>query len=414
MSSQKIRLFELAIKSAEYGIVILDARKADLPIVVVNPATQKITGYSEKELLGKGFWALDASRPLSPEVEELRNAIRDGRSCEVILSNSRKDGSEFWEQLLLSPIRDDDVVVTYFVGLHRDVTSQVESQHELELVAQKLEASQRRYRTLFESSEDEILIHDLEGRVLDANQKAIERFGWSREEFLNLRVENLYPKEELSNSRKALQRVVDTGRHRFETQFVSRIQQVFPAEVSASLFELSGQKVVQGIIREISERKQYEKTLAEVAESAAERERQLGAILGTVGEGIVTIDSSGKIVLINPEIERIFGYSIEEIQGESLTILMPPEFRDAHKKGLQRFLKTRRAKVLGQRLELEGLRKSGERFPLELLISLTQVGGADHFTGAIRDISVRKKAEQALKQRTELLRAITRGSRRAT
>jgi PAS domain S-box-containing protein len=408
MNSEKKTVFEGAVKGSQQGVVILDARKPNQPILFANPATAEITGYSEEELLGKSLWILEQGQSSSPEISELKNAVQNGRDCEVIVEMTRKDGSRFWNHFLLSPLREDDGTLTHFAGFHRDITAQVNSMEELECATQRFESSQKRYQALFEYSDEKIIIHDLEGSIIDVNPSAIERFGWGKEEFLGRGVADLHPKEELEESRKAFEQIIENGRHRFETRFVSRDNQIFPAEVSANLFELSGKTVIQEIIREITERKRIEKALAKAGKRAAERERQLEAVLDTVGEGIVTIDSKGKIVLVNSEIERIFGHKGEDLKGKGLSALMPPEYRDAHEKGLRRFVTTRKASVLGQRVELEGLRKNGERFPLEVLISLTEVAGTDHFTGAIRDISERKRAETELKQSNQLLRAITK------
>ncbi|MCL4245676.1 MAG: PAS domain S-box protein, partial [Candidatus Dadabacteria bacterium] len=117
----------------------------------------------------------------------------------------------------------------------------------------------------------------------------------------------------------------------------------------------------------------------------------LSAVLDTVGEGIITIDSSGAVVMVNREFENIWGYGRGEVIGQNLTMLMPAEYRDAHAAGLRRYMETRTPSVLGKRLELEGLKKDGTVFPLEIDISETAVGGDLFFTAAVWDLTDFKK-----------------------
>lgn len=133
-----------------------------------------------------------------------------------------------------------------------------------------------------------------------------------------------------------------------------------------------------------------------------ESDSYLSAVLDTVGEGIITIDSSGAVVMVNREFENIWGYARNEVIGQNLTALMPEKYRAAHVAGLERYLETRTPTVLGKRIELEGLKKDGTVFPLEIYISETGVGGELFFTAAVRDITDFKKAAEGLRDETIL------------
>ncbi len=128
------------------------------------------------------------------------------------------------------------------------------------------------------------------------------------------------------------------------------------------------------------------------------------AVLDTVGEGIVTIDSEGTVIMVNREFENIWGYQRDEIIGVNLTILMPEKYRGAHKAGMKRYLSTREAVVLGRRLELEGLRKDGSVFPLEIRITETEINRDVYFTAAVRDLTDLKKAAKLLHDEAQLRR----------
>jgi PAS domain S-box-containing protein len=140
-------------------------------------------------------------------------------------------------------------------------------------------------------------------------------------------------------------------------------------------------------------------------------EEQLRAIAETAVDAIVSANSDGNITYFNRSAERIFGYNGEEVMGKPLTLIMPKRFHTAHQQGLERFLRTGEGRLLGRVLELSGITKDGQEFPLELAISHWSVAGKSFFTAVLRDISERKAADEALRQsdlmKTALLRSVS-------
>ena len=116
------RLLQRAAESVQNGILIADARKPDLPLVYANPAFSAITGYAASDVLGRNCRFLQASDNDQPGLAALRAALADGREVSVVLRNYRRDGSLFWNELLVAPVRDDDGQLTHFVGVQQDVT----------------------------------------------------------------------------------------------------------------------------------------------------------------------------------------------------------------------------------------------------------------------------------------------------
>ena len=133
-------------------------------------------------------------------------------------------------------------------------------------------------------------------------------------------------------------------------------------------------------------------------EALTNSKAQLGAVLNTVAEGIINIDSDGTIVMVNQEVQDVFGYQQEELVGNNLQVLMPGKYRELHAAGLKRYIDTGIAHILGRGLELEGLKKDGSTFPLEVRITETKIGEHLFYTGAVRDITERKKLEADLIQ----------------
>jgi len=132
------------------------------------------------------------------------------------------------------------------------------------------------------------------------------------------------------------------------------------------------------------------------------------AILETALDCIITIDCQGIVLDWNPAAERTFGYSLREALGHEMSeLIIPARFREMHRGGLARAVETGTDVLKGRRLELSAVRKNGEEFPVELAITRIAAGLTPLFTGHIRDISERKKAEWELQESQRLLSSIT-------
>ncbi|QXP90991.1 PAS domain S-box protein [Methylococcus capsulatus] len=135
----ELRVRNRAIESASVGINIADAQTKGLPNVYINPALSAITGYSKEELLHHSMRMLQGAGTDPASVEEIREAIRAGRSCRLTIRNYRKDGMPFWNELLISPVKDEAGVITHYIGIQTDVTElrrAEEERHELEIAKQ--------------------------------------------------------------------------------------------------------------------------------------------------------------------------------------------------------------------------------------------------------------------------------------
>jgi two-component system, LuxR family, sensor kinase FixL len=148
----------------------------------------------------------------------------------------------------------------------------------------------------------------------------------------------------------------------------------------------------------VTERRQAE-------QAVRESEERLKAIVETAADAIITIDERGIIDSINPATERMFGYTQEELIGRNIKLLMPPPYCDEHDEYLARYLKTGEAKIIGIGREVEGRRKDGSIFPVDLAVSELHDRTGRLFTGIIRDITERK-ANQARLVQSERLAAL--------
>lgn len=123
-------------------------------------------------------------------------------------------------------------------------------------------------------------------------------------------------------------------------------------------------------------------------------------------DGIVTTDDEGNILFFNKIIKNMFGYSSNELTGKNLTILMPDEFKKHYLMQLKEYKKTGKHKLLGKTVQTTGLKKDGTTFPFEMSLSAWKSDVTTYFSAIIRDISERRKSEEAVKKSEEKYRYI--------
>ncbi|VVB92672.1 Methyl sulfide methyltransferase-associated sensor [uncultured archaeon] len=191
---------------------------------------------------------------------------------------------------------------------------------------------------------------------------------------------------------------VDFGKGKLDTRV--DIKSRDEVGVLAACFNQMAERLEQGL----EERKKAEGVLRESEEKF--RTIAVGAL-----DAIISMDEHGRIYYLNPAGERIFGYTAEEVTGKELhTLLVPEKYHDAYKKGFEDFKATGKGRFIGQIIEISALRKDGTEFPVEMSISALQIQDKWHAVGIIRDITERKRAEEALKGSEERYRLLAEGA----
>src|SRR5205823_4802735 len=156
----------------------------------------------------------------------------------------------------------------------------------------------------------------------------------------------------------------------------------------------------EGSLEDITTRKEAEHSLRE-------SEARKGSILNSALDAIITINDHGRITEFNAAAEKIFGRARAEVMGNELAeVIIPPSLRDKHRRGLERFLAGGQATMLGNRVEIMAMRADGKEFPVELAITKVSLDGPPMFTGFVRDITERRRAEKQLRDSREQLRAL--------
>ncbi len=168
---RELRLLQRAVEAdAAMPVVVTDALHADEPIVYVNPAFERLTGYPRREAIGRNCrFLLDPSRE-QPELPALRAALAEGRPCTVVLANRRRDGSGFLNEVSIVPIRDAKGTVVQHIGTLTDVT-------ERERDAERLRLSEELYRSVATTISDGLLVVGADGRIVTGNPATAEMLG---------------------------------------------------------------------------------------------------------------------------------------------------------------------------------------------------------------------------------------------
>lgn len=121
------KLLQLTIEASNDGIVVAEQEGDDSILIYANPAFERLTGYSADEILYRDCRFLQADDRKQPGVQAIRQAIREKRPCREVVRNYRKDGSVFWNELSITPVFNEADELTYFIGIQKDVTAQVEA-----------------------------------------------------------------------------------------------------------------------------------------------------------------------------------------------------------------------------------------------------------------------------------------------
>ncbi|MGC1161740.1 MAG: PAS domain S-box protein [Candidatus Sulfotelmatobacter sp.] len=185
-----------------------------------------------------------------------------------------------------------------------------------------------------------------------------------------------------------------------EARLLSRQKQV-ASELDQRIMQRTAELAAanEELKKELAERRLVEEKLGQEERQLKRSEVRKAAIVDSALDCIVTIDHEGCITEFNPAAEHTFGYRRDEVLGRHLAdVIIPPSLRERHRQGFARYLATGEARVLGKRIEMTAVRADGSEFPVELAIARIPLDGPPSFTGCLRDITERKRAEHELRR----------------
>lgn len=348
--------------------------------IYVNEKWMEYSGLTLEEVMGEGW-----IRAVHPEDRELllqnwydKKAIKSESSSEYRLVDS--NGRVRWVSGKAVPLYDNEGILTGYLGTISDITQE-------KLALESLKESEEKYRTLVEQATDGIFIAGSDGRFIVVNSSGCAMAQYSLEEMLGKTIYDLVDPDELAqnpfhfsemNSDKGV--IVERKMRRKDGTLVD-------IEVNAKF--LSDNRFL-AFIRDITTRKK-----AEAAMKASEETRRL--IMNSALDAIICMDTAGLVTVWTKQAEKIFGWTESEMIGTQLSdSIIPEQYRKVHQNGLKRYLETGHGPVLNRMIEINGLNRKGEEFPVELSIVPVLQGDFQFFCAYIRDITERKKAEEEI------------------
>ena len=283
----------------------------------VNDALCKFLGYSNRELLIKNFDITTDKQTKNIVYKTFNKVFRTEIRQNIFqFPVFRKNGEQAFFETSVYLKYNPKGKKSGFYGIVRDITERkkeedleekfkIELTQKVRLRTKELEESQEKYRNLFQHSNDGIFLHDLNGNIIEANQKVMEYFGYTKEEILSLNISQLHPTSELVESKKAFEEITKKGFVVFEINFKKKNGETFPAEVSSSLFTIGEETFIQGEVRDITFRKQAERNLID-------SEEKYRNMINNLDLGFYQVNWEGNLLNYNPAFSYLLGFDPTE------------------------------------------------------------------------------------------------------
>ena len=421
----------------------------DLTIVAVSDAYLRATMTKREEILGKGIFEVFPDNPAESEATGVRNlraslerVLRDKVSDTMAVQkyDIRKPVSEggafeerFWSPIN-SPVFDAGKNLAYIIHRVEDVTDFVrakrdESQQQkaaedlraqarqmeseiflrarevqeanrlLEVANQELLRSEQRFRSLVSVVKDyAIFMVDAEGRVTTWNEGAERIKGYKAEEIIGKHFSQFYAEEDRRQGKpeKLLKTAVSQGRSEDEGWRVRKDgSQFWASVVITSIRDPKGSLLgFTKVTFDLTQRKKTEEALRRGEEHSR-------TLFEFSPDAMVVSNQEGKIVEVNGQVERSFGYPRAELVGQPVEMLVPERFRKLHPSHRKSYTEKAKARPMGTGLELYALRKDGSEFPVDIMLGPIESPQGRLILTVVRDLSQKKEAEEALRRSEE-------------
>ncbi|MHA1987070.1 MAG: sensor histidine kinase [Promethearchaeota archaeon] len=366
----------------------------------VSDALCKFIGYTQDELLGQNYEIVTDKKAGKLVYKTFNKVFRSEIQKKLFqFPVIKKNGEKAFFETSVYLKNERNGKKLGFYGIVRDITERkkeedLEEKFKIELAqtvrlrTKELRESEEKYSNLFRHSNDGIFLHDLDGNIIDANQKVLEQFGYDKNEILTLKVPQLHPVSDLVESKKAFNKISKDGFVRFEINFKKKNGEIFPAEVSSSLFTIGEEKFIQGVVRDITSRKESESKLKE-------SERKYRDMVNNLDLGFYQVDWQGNILDYNPAFSLILGFDPSEniINIQAKQFWQNPTERD-------KYLKLLKKKGFIKNYIVHSKNRKGQKIVLQLNSHLieNEEGEPVKIQGLLSDITEKFGLEQKVKE----------------
>ncbi len=368
-------------------------------IIFANKAASEILGLSLEQLYEKTSidprWksiledGSDYPGEKHPVMETLKTAKPVYNSVMGVF-HPEKDNYSWININSIPKFKNNDKSPYQVVVTFEDITKIKNASIELEKAKLITEESEAKFHQMFQFSPDSIIIHDMEMNIIDFNHRALEEFGYQKEEFIKKTVFELHPQDELQHSQKALKKINNQDMVKVETMFVKKDGSTFLAEAIPCKYTIGGKPIIHVVIRNITKQKKAETDLILAKEKAEENEIKFKAAFFTNPDAVNINKMNGEYVEINEGFTHLTGYTKDDVIGKlssEINIWSIPKDRQKLINALRKF-------GIIENLESMFRTKNGNLIPALMSAKIITLKNEPHILSVTRDITERKKLEK--------------------
>ncbi|MEO6406370.1 MAG: PAS domain S-box protein [Ferruginibacter sp.] len=362
------------------------------------------TGLSFEELKDEGWQATILPEDLKKEIQQWHQALKTGEDFRSEKRIRHQDGTYRWHLSQGIAQKDKEGNIIGWMGTNTEIEEQKKYREQLEIKVKErtyqLHIQNETFKQAEESSMQGSYSFNLTSGKLFYSENLFGLIGYMPNEFepsLEEFNKHVHP-EDREYVRQAAQKVLDSKRaDEWHYRMITKTGTLINIKGTGRVIESGSEKLLVGTLQDITKD-------VLVAEALIEKEDYLNQIISNAPDAVIVINEKSIITLWNPKTEKIFGWKSEEVLGLHLTdTIIPIQYREAHREGMKRFLKTGEVRILNKTLELTALNKEGKEFPISLTISQATQQGNKLFIAFLRDITLEKQNKEALIFKTQQL-----------
>jgi PAS domain S-box-containing protein len=305
---RELQLLQQAFDDANVPITLADPSDEENPLVYVNDAFERVTGYPPEKALGRNCRFLQGDGTDPEKITALRDAIDSQEPITVELRNYRKDGTEFWNRLTVTPIYDDRGQLVRYLGTQEDITERKERE-------QKLNAERRSIERALDTLDELFYVLDTDGSLRRWNDQVPETTGYTDRDLAEIHAAELFHNDDRETIHTAIETTLAEGRATVEADLLTPDGERRPYEFTGTQLN-DGDGNVTGLVgigRDLTDRRRRERRF----EALVEKSDDIISIVGT--DGVFQYQS--------PSVERILGYDPEETIGDTAWEYIHPDDR---------------------------------------------------------------------------------------